>query len=126
MDFDIGIVAVGFTGQQGLELFLRDLFLQAEQRAFGLRDNLLVLFRLAQLEQFDIVLQLLLEGLLARDLVVELLTRAHQRLGPLRIVPEIGVFDLDVQLGRVCPVPYPSQRCLLSSPNDRLISSTTV
>ena len=107
MNFDIGVVAVGFTGQQGLELFLRDLLLQAEQRAFGLRDNLLVVFRLAELEQLDIVLKLLLEGFLAPDLVVELLTRAHQRLRPFRIVPEIGVFDLDVQLGQsvLCRIP---------------------
>ena len=96
------------------------------QRVFGLGDDRLVLLGLAELDHGELVVELLLDAADGVELVFERGALLHHALGALLVVPEIGVFGLLVQLGeprrRLCR----SQRCLLSSPTDCLMSSTSV
>ncbi len=56
----------------------------------------IVLF-LAEFDEFDAILHLLLESAHAVDAVIELLALAHQLLGFCGIVPEVGILRLVVQ-----------------------------
>ena len=95
------------------------------ERLFGLGDDLLILLGLAELDQHELIVELALDAADGGELVLERGALLHHALGARGVVPEVGVFGELVQLGearlRLCR----SQRCLLSSPTDRLMSSTS-
>ena len=97
MDLKIAVVAVGFAGQHGLDLPPLDLVLDGAERAFGLDGDRQVVFGLGELDHADIVGELALEALDRVDLVGELLALAHQLLGTLGRIPEVGQFGEGVQ-----------------------------
>ena len=66
MDFEIAVVAVGLAGEQRLELAARDFGLELAQRRFRVGDDLLILLGLAELDQRDLVVELLLDAADAR------------------------------------------------------------
>ena len=100
MDFEIAIVAVGLAGQQRLELAARHFGLQLAQRRFGLGDDFLIVLGFAEFDQHHLIVELLLDAGQRGELVVERGALLHDAAGALRIVPEIGVFGLPVQLGK--------------------------
>ena len=124
MHFEVGIVGVGLARQQRLELAARDLGLERAQRRLRLGDDLLVVLGLAELDHRDLVVEVLLDAGDRGELVLERGALLHHPARALRVVPEIGVFGLPVQLGKPRRAPCRRQRCLLSSPTDCLISST--
>ncbi len=67
MNFDVAVVAVGFTRQKRFHLALLRLAPQTRQRRFRLRYDGRIFLGLAQLNQFNIVVQLLLKPLEGRD-----------------------------------------------------------
>lgn len=97
MDFEIGVVAIGFAGEHGFHLAAPCLGLQGLQRVFGFLDDALVALFLAKFDQLDIVVQLLFELLDAVDAVIELLAFAHQFLRFGSVVPEVRILCLVVQ-----------------------------
>ncbi len=64
---------------------------------FRLGDDLVVTFRLAHLDQLDVVGELLLEIADAVDARLELLPLAHERLGLFRVVPELRILGGGIQ-----------------------------
>jgi hypothetical protein len=97
MNFDIGIVAVGFARKQRLNLQATGLGGQVLKRGDALFGHLLIAFGLAKLDEFAGVGEVGAHGVHAIDRVVELLALAHQALGFLRVVPEARVFGQRVQ-----------------------------
>ena len=102
---------------------LSDLFLQAGKRLFGILDDGLVAFRLAELDQSGIVLDRLFEPAHQLDAAFEILALAHDVLGHLRIVPQGRVFGSDVQFGElllgVVPVKDASSAVLSTASSHR-------
>ena len=92
MNFQIAIIAVGFARQQRLNAGFLALAAERAYRLFGFLDDFLVIFRLAQLQQLDIV------GQFSRDLVdsfdagLELGAFSHQTLRFGGVIPEFWVF----------------------------------
>ena len=97
VDFEEGVIRIRLTIEQGFELFRRGGFFQRGKRGLGLGDDFLVVFHLAHLDQFDIVLQILLDPVIGLELVHQLLPVAHQFLRARLIVPQGGVFDHRVE-----------------------------
>ena len=62
MDLDIGIVAVNLARKQRLDAFPLDLLVQALQGSFAFRDGGNVAFRLAKLDERDVILEIALEA----------------------------------------------------------------
>ena len=126
MDFEIGVVGVGLARQQRLELAARDFVLAAFfSAALGLGDDRLIVLGLAELDHADVVVELALDPADGR--------RADPRA---RCAPASALraaadrsrdWDLrpGVQLGEARRATCRSQRCLLSSPTDCLMSSTS-
>ena len=85
---------------------------------------LLVLLGLAQLDHGELVVELLLDAADGGELILERGALLHQALRALLVVPEGGVFGELVELRQAGRALCRSQRCLLSSPTDCLISST--
>ena len=100
MHFEIGVVGVGLAGQQRLELAARDLGLELAQRRFRFGDDLLVVLGFAELDHGQLIVELLLDRGDGVELILERGALLHHAAGALRIVPEIGVFGLPVQLGQ--------------------------
>ena len=73
--------------------------MQALERGLGLADGLVVLFRFAELDERELILELLLDTADRLELIVQRVTFAHHALRPRLIVPEIGVFRFLVQFG---------------------------
>ena len=97
MDLEIAIVGVGFPGQQAGQLALGDHGPKPGQIGLGFGDAGLVLLGLAQLDQGQRVLQAPLEAAVLGDRLVEARALAHDLLGGLGIVPEVGVLGAGVQ-----------------------------
>ena len=108
VDFEIGIVAVGFARKHRLDLARLHLARHRADRRLGFVDNRLVAFLLAELDQADIVLERLGDAADTLDAVFQRLALPHQFLGFLRVVPEGGVLGAHVQvikpLQRLIPV----------------------
>ena len=98
VNFEIGVVIVGLARQQRFELAPRHFGLEIAQGGFGLGDDFLILLRLAELDHRHLIVELLLHAGERAEIVVERGALAHHAAGGLRIVPEIGVFGLTVQL----------------------------
>ena len=126
MDFEIGIVVVGLARQQRLELAARDFGLEPAQRVFGFGDDLLVFLGFAELDQHHLIVELLRDARQRGELLVERGALLHQPAGALRIVPEIGVFGLPVQLGKPRARFVDVKDASSAARADCLISSTMV
>ena len=100
MHFEIAIVGVGLAGQQRLKLAARHFGFELAQRRFSFGDDFLIVLGFAELDQHDLIVELLLDAGQRGELVVERGALLHDAAGALRIVPEIGVFGLPVQLGK--------------------------
>ena len=85
MHFEVTVIAIGLARQKRFQLAEGHLGLEASERGFGLADGLVVLFRLAELDK--------------RELIVQRITLAHHALRARLIVPEIGIFRFLVQFG---------------------------
>ena len=125
MDFEIGVEPVGFAGQQRFEFAAGDFLFQVFQRGFGFRDHAFVVLGLAEFDHADVVFELALD-----------LADAGKRIPPARSAPASASAlsagrSRDWGLRRACSAPPGApwilrrQRCLLSSPTDCLISSTS-
>ena len=62
--------------------------------------TVLIVLGLAELDHRDLVIELLLDARNRAELVVERGALLHQPAGALRVVPQIGIFGLPVQLGQ--------------------------
>jgi hypothetical protein len=100
MHFKISIVGIGLAGEQRLEFAARDLVLELAQRRFRLADDFLIALGFAELDHGNLVVELLLDAGNGGKLILERSALLHQPAGAGRIVPEIGVFGLLVQLGK--------------------------
>jgi hypothetical protein len=98
MDLEIAVIGIGLAREQALELALGDLDTQLLEIGLGLGDDALIALGLAKLDEAELVIELLLDPLIAVDGVVELVALAQRRLRSLRLVPELGVLGLGVQL----------------------------
>ena len=98
MHLEIGVVAVGLSREQRLQLQSLGLGEQRFERRDAFFLGRLVALRLAELDKRQGVVELALELLLRAEPLLELATLAHDLLRVLGVVPEIGVFDARVQL----------------------------
>ncbi len=97
IDFEIGVVAVGFTGQQGLELGAAGIGLDAFQQLARFVDQAFVAFEIAELGKFDGVLKILFERFYRIDRSSQLIALAHQGLGRLRLVPQGRILGAGIE-----------------------------
>ncbi|OIQ65037.1 hypothetical protein GALL_534080 [mine drainage metagenome] len=98
VNLEIGIEAVGFPRQQGLQLATRDFLLQGFQRGLGFSHHARIVLGLAEFDHADIVLEFALDLANAVERILQRGALLHQLLRFLGIVPEIGVFSELVQL----------------------------
>ena len=96
MDFEIAVVAVGFTRQQAFELAAGCLGPQLIERALGFGDDARIALGLAQLDQFERFVDLALDPAVAGYRVVEPGAFAQQLLRRSGVVPQARVLDLVV------------------------------
>jgi hypothetical protein len=99
MDLEIGVVAIGLSRQQAFELALGRLGAQLFERRFSFPDDRVVAFGLAEFDQLDGVVVLLLDTAIAADQMVEPIALPDQPLRRFGIIPEFRVLGLLVQLG---------------------------
>jgi hypothetical protein len=99
MHFQICVVAIGFAGEQSLELAPRGFGLQSLERLFGFGDGRGVVLGLAELDHGELVFQLLLDAADGFELVFERGALLHDLLGARGIVPEARIFGGAVQFG---------------------------
>ena len=126
MHLEVGIVGVGLAGKQRLELAARDLGLELAQRRLGFGDDLLIVLGLAELDQRQLIVELLLDARRAR--------RADRRARCAPASPGWRAAGRSTDWGlrpagsarQAARAPCRRQRCLLSSPTDCLISATMV
>ena len=100
MDFEIAVIGVGLACQQAFEFASGCFGPQLVERRLGLGDDRVLAFALAQLDQLARFVDLALDAPVATDRLVEPGTLAQQFLGCLRVVPEVRVLGLRVQLGK--------------------------
>ncbi len=99
MHFEVTVIGIGLARQKRFQLAAGHLGLEASERGFGLADGLVVLFRLAELDKRELILEFLLDAADRLELIVQRITLAHHALRARLIVPEIGVFQFLVQFG---------------------------
>jgi hypothetical protein len=99
MDFKIAIIGVGFARQEALDLALLRLFAQFFEVRLGFGDDRCVALGIAEFDQLDRVVDLALDAAVAFDRPLQAGALAQQGLCRGRIIPELGVFRLGVQLG---------------------------
>src|SRR3546814_662834 len=97
IDLDIGVVGVGLTREQRLDLAFIGTPRERGQVLGALGRHFLVAFRLGKLDQFGGVGKLVLDGAGRGDRLVEPLALAHHRLGELGIVPQRLILDARVE-----------------------------
>ena len=98
VDLDEGVVAVRLAGKQRLDLVAlgpRGEFTERHHPFLGQR---LVALRVAELDQLDRVVPLLLDRAYHADRFIEATALLHQPLRLLRIVPQRRILDARVQL----------------------------
>ena len=98
MDFDVGVIAVGFAGEQCLYLAVGNLLTQRPNSFFRLTDDAVVALSLAHLDQLYIVAESLGKAVDGVDVVLERLALAHQFLGFLGIVPEVAALGTGIEV----------------------------
>ena len=99
MDFEIGVVGVGFARQQRLELAPFPLGFQRLQRRDPLGFGRRIAFHLAELDQRPRVVELAIDLGERPQPVLEHRALAHDLLRRLGVVPETWVFRPGVELG---------------------------
>ena len=99
MNLDIGVVSIGFAGQQRLDLPRVGLLTQPDERLLGLGDDVFVALLLAESDEFDIVVQLADNTIEGGERSLKLLALAHQALSAAAVAPEIRSFGLAVERG---------------------------
>jgi hypothetical protein len=87
MDFEITVVAVRLARQQAFELTPRRLSPQLSERGLGLSDDLRLALGLAELDQFERVVNLALDAPVAADRLIEPGALAQQLLRSGRVIP---------------------------------------
>ena len=87
MDFEITVVAVRLARQQAFELAPGRLGAQLSERGLGLGDDLRLAFGLAELDQFERIVDLALDPPVAADCLVEPGALAQQLLRSGWVVP---------------------------------------
>ncbi len=97
IDLDVAVVAVGFAGQQGLELSPPGHLLDPLQLLAGVVERALVALHVGQFGVFQGVLELTLQGLHRLDRTGQAVALAHQGLGVVGPVPQRRVFGPRVQ-----------------------------
>ena len=100
MDFEIGIVLIGFAGEQRLDLTARGFLLERADLLLAFLDRRLVRFHLAEFDQRDGIFELALKTGDGGQTIFKISAFAHDLLRGFGIVPEIGMFGLRVQLGQ--------------------------
>ena len=98
MDLDIGVEAIGFAGQEGLDLAARSFLLDGANAILAFQNGILVAFHLAELDQRDGIVQMLRELPDRSHGLFEGAAFTHDLLRRLRIVPEVGVLGSRIQL----------------------------
>jgi len=99
MDLEVAVVGVGLARQQAFELASRGLGAQPLERRLGLGDDTGFALGLAELDQLDRLLDLALDPPVAADRLVEPGAFTQQPLRARRIVPQVLILGLRVQLG---------------------------
>jgi hypothetical protein len=99
MNLEVAVVAVGLPGQQAFELALGDLPAQDLELRLGLRDDACIAFGFAELDETELVFEIARDRQIAVDRAIQPVALAQDRLRRLRLVPEVGVLRLGVQLG---------------------------
>ena len=97
----VAVIAIGFAGEQRFKFLLGHFDLQFCQGFLGFGDNGVITFQLTKLDKANIVFNGLFKAQDGRYAPVQILALAHHFLGFLRIVPQIGIFRLGVQLGEL-------------------------
>jgi hypothetical protein len=100
VNLEIAVIGVGLARQQAFEFASGRFGAQPLERRFGLGDNRVLALALAQLDQLARLVDLALDAPVAADRLVETSAFAQQFLGCLRVVPEVRVLRLRVQLGK--------------------------
>ena len=100
MDFEIGVVGVGFARQQRLELPPFAFDLQRLQRRDPLGLGRCVALRLAKFDQGYGVVQVALHFGERAQPILQRRPLAHEGLRGLGVVPEAGVLGFCVQFGQ--------------------------
>jgi hypothetical protein len=90
VDLDIAVVAVGFAGEQRLDLHAAGCAAQRQQCRLGFLHDVGIALGLAKLDQLPVVADARLEGADVPDGGVELVALAHDVAGLVGIAPEIG------------------------------------
>jgi hypothetical protein len=98
MNLEVAIVGVGLAREQALELALGDLGTQRLELGFGFGDDAGIALRLAELDELELLVELARDLTIAADRAIELVALAQQRLCRRRLLPEIRIFGLGVQL----------------------------
>jgi hypothetical protein len=100
MDFEIGLVGVGFTRQQRFEFAPRGLGLERLEHRLGLGDDALILLGIAELDHGDLVCEIALDPADGVELIVERVALLHHALGAGDVIPQRRIFGLRAELGR--------------------------
>ena len=98
MDFEIAVVAVGLARKQRLNLPLGELAAQRLQGRLGFLDDGILALGLAELDEFDRLVEVAAELRDGADLLIEPVALTQELLRLLLVVPEIGRFREGVQL----------------------------
>jgi hypothetical protein len=98
MDLEIAVIGIGLAREQALELALGDFGAELLEVTLGLGDDALVALGLAELDEAELIVELARDPLVAVDGIVQLVALAQRRLRGFRLVPELRVLGLGVQL----------------------------
>ncbi len=123
MHFDIGVVGIGFAGQQRLDLPLLRLGFKRTDLRFTFLDRGLIALGLAEFDQRLRILEIVL------DLVTALSLYSRSVRSRISFCAVVESFQKSGSSTRrsapgAAALPCPSQRCLLSSPTDCWMAST--
>jgi hypothetical protein len=99
MDFEIAIVGIGLAREKAFELASRRLGAEPLERRLGFGDDAGLALGLAELDQLECVGDLALDPPVASDRLVEAGALAQQLLRTGRVVPQVLILGLRVQLG---------------------------
>ena len=107
MHLEEAVIAVGFAGEQGLDLLAARAIRDRRDGLLALLDRALIAFGLAELDQHSGIIELALERADRQDARLEIRPLAHQKLRLGGIVPEGRALRKRVQLGKalLCLVP---------------------
>jgi len=100
VDLKEAIIGVRFPGQQCLRFPTPGFGPQRRNRRFSLRDDRGIILGIAELEQGEMVVELLLDVGNRGETVLERGALLHQALRAVLIVPEVRILRLPVEVGQ--------------------------